>query len=386
MSGLGLRLAFPTRSSLRLTRFKSRWGSRDLHKAAPLPYSVEEGLGEFLPPAALKTVAEEYQNGLLERLNEQIRGTEHENANLVDTIINTSDDESAALAFNYASLALNNGYFLDMLKPNSPTKPHHQNEITTNLGATIREQHGTLAQLKSAVSAAAMGMFTNGNIWFVTDAAGNTGVLPTFGPGTLLIRSRSYIGHASWYDTLEQAIFTTPGEAHFDPSLAVDPLDPNPKPTSTPPGASPQSPTSGVRGTLDGELPKGLRGLRFMHTSAVRRQQKFNNEVEEVEDIIGEEGRAYIDEDLSHQEAVADAVGELEQEPMEPMSKGQAINSGDVIYPLFCLPVYEHAWMAAGYGVWGKEEWLKKFWTVLDWQKISARYEAIKSDPYKITY
>jgi len=49
-------------------------------------------------------------------------------------------------------------------------------------------------------------------------------------------------------------------------------------------------------------------------------------------------------------------------------------NVGNVIYPLFCVPVYEHAWMSAGFGVWGKEDWLKEFWTVLDWEKVSKAY------------
>ena len=48
---------------------------------------------------------------------------------------------------------------------------------------------------------------------------------------------------------------------------------------------------------------------------------------------------------------------------------------GDIIYPLFCLPVYEHAWMSAGFGVWGKEDWLKEFWTVLDWSKVSKAFD-----------
>lgn len=42
-----------------------------------------------------------------------------------------------------------------------------------------------------------MGMFTSGWVWFVTDKNGSTGVIPTFGPGTLLVRSRSYMGHRS---------------------------------------------------------------------------------------------------------------------------------------------------------------------------------------------
>jgi Fe-Mn family superoxide dismutase len=51
---------------------------------------------------------------------------------------------------------------------------------------------------------------------------------------------------------------------------------------------------------------------------------------------------------------------------------GDKLRAGEIIYPLFCVPVYEHAWLSAGYGVWGKEAWLKEFWSVLDWQKVDA--------------
>ena len=39
----------------------------------PLPYPVDKGVGKFLPPQALSTVVE-WQKGLLERLNDLVRG------------------------------------------------------------------------------------------------------------------------------------------------------------------------------------------------------------------------------------------------------------------------------------------------------------------------
>jgi superoxide dismutase, Fe-Mn family len=59
--------------------------------------------------------------------------------------------------------------------------------------------------------------------------------------------------------------------------------------------------------------------------------------------------------------------------PITPSDRLQ--NVGKVIYPLFCVAVYEHAWMSAGFGVWGKEDWLKEFWTVLNWEKVSKAFE-----------
>ena len=64
-----------TRAVSRHSRnFRLRGVSRPLHTAKPLPYPVEGGLGEFLPPAAVKTIGVEYQQGLLDRLNEQVHG------------------------------------------------------------------------------------------------------------------------------------------------------------------------------------------------------------------------------------------------------------------------------------------------------------------------
>lgn len=45
-----------------------------MHTVKPLPYPIEEGLGDFFPPEALKTIGIEYQQGLLDRLSEQVHG------------------------------------------------------------------------------------------------------------------------------------------------------------------------------------------------------------------------------------------------------------------------------------------------------------------------
>jgi Fe-Mn family superoxide dismutase len=62
-------------SSRQVSAFSSlklKWGTRYVHQAKQLPYPVEGGLGKFLPPDALKTLVE-YQDGLLERLNNELR-------------------------------------------------------------------------------------------------------------------------------------------------------------------------------------------------------------------------------------------------------------------------------------------------------------------------
>lgn len=48
---------------------------RTVHTVKKLPYDVSKGLGDFLPPHALKVVGHDYQKGLLDRLNDEVKGT-----------------------------------------------------------------------------------------------------------------------------------------------------------------------------------------------------------------------------------------------------------------------------------------------------------------------
>ena len=99
-------------------------------------------MGDFLSPSALKIIAEDYQQGLLDRLNEQIKGayfpgiffglrdllprgtgTRFENQSVAQIVISTATDKSQTLAFNYASLALNNSFFLHHLVRPHSTQP-----------------------------------------------------------------------------------------------------------------------------------------------------------------------------------------------------------------------------------------------------------------------
>jgi Fe-Mn family superoxide dismutase len=72
-----------------------------------------------------------------------------------------------------------------------------------------------------------------------------------------------------------------------------------------------------------------------------------------------------------------DGEDDFREDALGRKDHNKILTVGDCLYPLFCLPTYEHAWMSAGFGVWGKEEWIKEFWTVLDWRKVSKTYDEI---------
>ncbi|KAJ6567238.1 manganese superoxide dismutase [Mycena vulgaris] len=341
------------------------------HLPLPLPYRIEDGLGNFLPPPALEVVAMEYQLGLLARLTDEVRQTDDEDSSVTQVVISTAPFRQKTLAFNYASLALNNSFFLSNLTPDPVDA--QEGAISPSLRGVITTDHGGLEQLQSTFSAAAMGMFTSGYVWFVCDRNGSTAVLPTFGPGTLLVRSRSYMAHpnstlfhqlptapAAW-DREQQYIakylagwdqgnvLTGDPEADLHRMLSAYETPPPETPADAPEtrGAPGTSPAPGG--------PTRTLGPRFLHTSALRaRDDRFG----------GVPTTIYASE---------------ETEQHRPKSKVDALHTGDVLYPLFCVAVQEHAWLSAGYGVWGKEAWLREFWSVLNWRQVSEAYDSIRS-------
>ena len=185
-----------------------------------------------------------------------------------------------------------------------------------------------------------MGLFSSGWVWLVTDSSGNLGILPTLGPSTLLVMSRRNM--------------------HYDPSNPVLGEDSarhaaaNVPPPSLPSvrGMPPSSPASGVAGHAD--APSEFRfQSRSLHTSRAAPNDRFN---------------------LPITNNIHSPVS-LDTSSHSPLDKTDLLNVGKTLFPLFCVPVYEHAWMSAGYGVWGKEAWLRELWTVVDWEKISNAYK-----------
>lgn len=223
---------------------------------------------------------------------------------------------------------------------------NHQHEASDRLLLKIRSNYGDFPGLKSTFSAAALGMFTNGWVWMVTDAQGNLGILPTYGPSTLLVRSRMNMANKT-------LIFR-----EHDPDRTEDPTlstAPHIGPTTNPPGVGPTSPTTGMS-----NRPFGTSGV------PLDRHARAYSYASKLEEIM-RPPTSFLDEDNDYGD---DVLG-------KKSSSSMVFTVGDCLYPLFCLPTYEHAWMSAGFGVWGKEEWLKEFWTVLDWGKVSKNYDDI---------
>ena len=105
---------------------------RLIHTRRALEYPTENGVGRFLTPQGLRTILD-WQDGLLERLNEAskgvcvlvimqlspwpyfLQGKHYANNSVLQTVSGTASREEDIQAFSYASLALNNSFFLDNL-------------------------------------------------------------------------------------------------------------------------------------------------------------------------------------------------------------------------------------------------------------------------------
>ena len=200
--------------------------------------------------------------------------------------------------------------------------------MSAPLAERIRIQYGELPRVKSSFSATALGMFSNGWVWFVTDTRGELGVLPTFGPSTLLIRSRENMNYTNGHVLGEDPRPSSLPQTSHSP-FSKTPLPSNMMPFSPGKGSRPSTP---LNRSIHSPPPSGIYE-NVIPTDA----ERSNTSVDRLEKV------------------------------------------GDVIYPLFCVPVYEHAWMSAGFGVWGKEDWLREFWTVLDWEKVNKAFDHARS-------
>lgn len=267
------------------------------------------------------------------------------------------------------------------------------------------------------MSAAALGMMGSGWVWLVTDAtASQLAYVPSYGPGTMLVRSRQHRHPEGLSEDPIPQRFAVLGEP-IKPSNANDLAEF----TEARKGSSPKTkPYQTLKG---GSLPEV--GTRSFHHSAInlsplfalRRQAPRAIQLSQtplplppLEPLSKQNSaspystqRKQDDADLSLDDDLVEVgtgtgigtpnpagrpfgrgpYAALQDRHMTLLNSRPTSNSwtsgrwrgeGDDLTPLFCISVHEHAWMP-DYGVWGKEEYLKRFWTVLDWGKVSNLYE-----------
>ncbi|EPQ27600.1 uncharacterized protein PFL1_04738 [Pseudozyma flocculosa PF-1] len=165
--------------------------TRQLHSVPPMPELLDNGCAPFLSQQTVHQIANEWQAGLLDLLNQEVRDTEYATSSIVETVIGLSQSREKILAFNYASQALNNSFFLSSIAPQGSLRN------TTPLVRTsdaISKSFNSYPEMCLAFSSAAFGMSGSGWVWLVTDQSGNLGVVPTYGAGTVVVQNRMQQG------------------------------------------------------------------------------------------------------------------------------------------------------------------------------------------------
>lgn len=183
-------------------------------------------------------------------------------------------------------------------------------------------------------------MFSSGWLYCVVDNVGELAIYPIFGSGTLLVRS----GSPAFPN---QRVV---GEI-FAQKLPSSPSRSSPAPTdhAQPPLAS--SPVSGgLQSPLSTSPPPHA---RTFSTSSLARSEFSRGSTIDTASFFGEHGEIL---------------------PPGSGNGSRFEKVGQVLNPLFCVSLHEHAWLPA-YGVWGKEEYMKRFWSVLDWEKVVDRWD-----------
>lgn len=186
-------------------------------------------------------------------------------------------------------------------------------------------------------------MISTGYVWFVTDKHGNLGVVATYGAGTLLTRSR-----LQDESPLEIKFSSSSSQARSDPSAPLS-------------ASSPTSPASGLSHPPPPMHPSSP--SRALHTSALRQN-----------DDVTVRPKTLWGNNASRSPPEFRALPDSNTTNFKTL--------GEVLFPLFCVSVHEHNWVASGYGVWGKERYMANFWTCLDWSKVSDAYERFVPDTY----
>lgn len=62
--------------------------------------------------------------------------------------------------------------------------------------------------------------------------------------------------------------------------------------------------------------------------------------------------------------------------PSDSLYKPQSVSQeriGQQIHPLACVSVHPHCYLA-DYGVWGREEYVKNWWSAVDWKKVEDSF------------
>ncbi|CAO2649016.1 Nn.00g099650.m01.CDS01 [Neocucurbitaria sp. VM-36] len=173
-----------------LSRASSRIPSfaRTLYAVPTLENHVElqqNGVPGLLTPKGFKVAYTDYQQHMIDELNESTAGTPFENQDTKSLVIEFARDPQRAYAFNIASMAFNNHFFFRGIN----TNPNVQSRPSSDLEVQIKKDFSSKDTLRETFLATAEAMFGPGFVWLVQTndtQFGSLRILPTYLAGSPL--------------------------------------------------------------------------------------------------------------------------------------------------------------------------------------------------------
>lgn len=137
------------------------------HKLPKLPYP-KDALEPHMSAETLDFHHDKHHRAYVDKLNEMIKGTRHEDQPLDEIVMSSEGD-----LFNNAAQAWNHAFFWQCLTPKGGGEPRGK------IAELITKRWGTFANFKKEFSAEAKAHFGSGWAWLVLNAAGEADIFTT---------------------------------------------------------------------------------------------------------------------------------------------------------------------------------------------------------------
>ena len=133
----------------------------------PLPYA-KDSLEPYISAQTLNFHYDKHHHTYIEKLNQAIRGTEHDGKDL-ETLIATTQ----GAVYNNAAQTWNHSFYWNSLNPGGGGEP------TGDLAVLLKQEFGSVQKFRTQLAEAAKGAFGSGWAWLVADSQGRLTVINT---------------------------------------------------------------------------------------------------------------------------------------------------------------------------------------------------------------
>lgn len=216
--------------------------------------------------------------------------------------------------------------------PTAPSPSSTFSQALSNLPSL-----GSFPALVSHFSAHVSGLHpaSGAYVWLVTDPSGNLGVVGTYAGGTVLVKERHQMGYGVYAGRDLRVL----GERVEAPAAAAP--------------ASEDAAAAGSSSEQDQASPASA----WESVSSPSSRSNNNNKASSPSTLLSE--------------------GSLS--PSTILSAGLSAHHGarvgQSLHPLACISVHQHCYLE-DYGLWGRDDYVQKWWGAVDWKKVEDAFEA----------